>query len=65
MQVIINGETKSLDGPSTVNELLLQMNIEGKVAVEINREILPRSRFDQYMIQNGDVLEIIHAIGGG
>jgi thiamine biosynthesis protein ThiS len=41
------------------------MNIDGKIAVEINREILPRSRFEDCHIKNGDVLEIVQAIGGG
>jgi thiamine biosynthesis protein ThiS len=65
MQVTINGETKFLDGPLTVADILREMSIEGKIAVELNREILPRGRFDQFQIHNGDVLEIVHAIGGG
>lgn len=65
MQVIINGKSTTLAEPVSVADLLLQMKIEGKVAVEINREILPRSQFIQHRICNGDVLEIVHAIGGG
>lgn len=65
MQVIINGETTSLNGQATVSDILLRMNISGKIAVELNCEILPRSQFDQYQLRNGDVLEIVHAIGGG
>ncbi len=65
MQVTINGKSTTLTEPVTVADLLREMNIEGKVAVEINREILPRSQFIQYRICNGDILEIVHAIGGG
>jgi len=65
MQVIINGEQKSLNGPLTVADILREMSIEGKIAVEINREILPRSQFGQYQVCNGDIVEIVHAIGGG
>lgn len=65
MQVTINGKSTELATTVTVAELLRNMDIEGKVAVEINREILPRSRFSQYQLCNGDVLEIVHAIGGG
>jgi sulfur carrier protein len=65
MQVTINGKSTELATTVTVAELLRHMDIEGKVAVEINREILPRSQFSQYQLCNGDVLEIVHAIGGG
>lgn len=65
MQVIINGESTQLAGPVTVAVLLQRMNIDGKVAVEINREIIPRSRFGQHQINDGDSLEIVRAIGGG
>lgn len=65
MQVIINGESTQLAGPVTVAVLLQRMNIDGKVAVEINREIVPRSRFGQHQINDGDTLEIVRAIGGG
>ena len=65
MQILINGESKNLGRPATVADLLKKMNIEGKIAVEINQEILPRSQFSNYEISEGDVLEIVHAIGGG
>lgn len=65
MQVIINGEPTVLAGPVTVAALLRQMNIETKVAVEINQDIVPRSRFEQHYVNEGDTLEIVHAIGGG
>lgn len=65
MQVFINGKSTVLTTAVTVAELLRQMNIEGKVAVEINRDIIPRSRFEQHRVNDGDTLEIVHAIGGG
>jgi sulfur carrier protein len=65
MQVFINGKSTDLEATVTVAELLRQMNIEGKVAVEINRDIVPRSRFEQHRLNEGDTLEIVHAIGGG
>ncbi len=65
MQVIINGEQKSLKSSATVSDIISNLNIEGKIAVEVNKEILPRSQFDQYQVCDGDVLEIVRAIGGG
>jgi sulfur carrier protein len=65
MQVTINGETRNLPEKITVNDLLNEMKIEGKIAIELNQEILPRSQFSEYQIKPGDTLEIVHAIGGG
>lgn len=65
MQIIINGETRSCNETATVADILQDMQIEGRIAVEINREILPRSQFAQHQLCQGDVLEIVHAIGGG
>ena len=65
MQVFINGKSTVLAGPISVAVLLRQMKIEGKVAVEINHDIIPRSRFEQQNVNEGDTLEIVHAIGGG
>ncbi len=65
MQVLINGKQTELVPGTTVGQLIEQLEIEGKVAVEINREIVPRSRFDRHGLQDGDRVEIVRAIGGG
>jgi thiamine biosynthesis protein ThiS len=65
MQVIINGKPTVLAEPITVATLLQQLDIDGKVAVEINRTIIPRSTFAHHRINDGDTLEIVRAIGGG
>ncbi|HEY6043433.1 MAG TPA: sulfur carrier protein ThiS [Nitrosospira sp.] len=50
----------------TVAQLLEQMALQGKrIAVERNGEIVPRSRFDQPLLENGDRIEIVVAVGGG
>ncbi|NNE37200.1 MAG: sulfur carrier protein ThiS [Gammaproteobacteria bacterium] len=65
MQVIINGESRNVSDNLTIVELLNEMGIEGKIAVEVNQEILPRSQFSDYRLNPGDTLEIVRAIGGG
>lgn len=65
MQVTINGETTPLENIETVTALIEHLELEGKIAVEINREILPRSLFTDHRLKEGDVIEIVHAIGGG
>ena len=65
MNVIINGETTSLDGVICVDDLVHRLAIEGKIAVEINGQIIPRSRFGVQTLKEGDKIEIVRAIGGG
>lgn len=66
MQIEINGEIKMVSEKLTAQQLLQELGIaEQKLALEINEEIVPRSSLSVYVIQPGDIVEIIHAIGGG
>ena len=65
MHVIINGQDTPLQGVDTVSGLLGQLQLDGRIAIEVNREIVPRSEFDRFPISDGDVIEIVRAIGGG
>ena len=66
MHITFNGEEKSLNEGTYLSQLLEQLGIEGKrIAIEINREIIPKSAHAQYEIKDGDNIEIVHAIGGG
>ncbi len=62
----LNGEKRSFDASLSVSELLVFLDLPlEKIAVERNREIVPRSLFATTTIDDGDQLEIIHFIGGG
>jgi len=65
MQVLINGETDTLEDGISVADLVNRLDIQGKIAVEINGDIVPRSRFAAHILQEGDRIEIVRAIGGG
>jgi sulfur carrier protein len=66
MHILLNGEPKSLEKPVSVAALLEQMGMTGKrVAVEVNREIVPRSRHADLQLRDHDHVEIVAAIGGG
>lgn len=65
MQVTINGEMTTLDDVASVEDLVSHLGMEGKIAVEINGQIVPRSRFGVQTLKDGDKIEIVHAIGGG
>ena len=66
MRIIVNGQEKNLGNLMTVAHLLADMGLADKrVAVEINLEVIPRSRYPQYQLQDNDRVEIVRAIGGG
>ena len=66
MRIIVNGEERVVSGSLTVTQLLEQVGFAGRrVAVEINREIVPRSRHGEYRLRDDDRVEVVFAIGGG
>lgn len=66
IEVTINGEKQGFEGPLTVAVLLVELGLtEGKIAVERNLEIVPRSLYSETEVADGDRLEIVHFIGGG
>ncbi|MFN4166486.1 MAG: sulfur carrier protein ThiS [Ferrovibrio sp.] len=66
MQLTINGEAREMGGAATVAELLTALSLDArKIAIELNREIVPRSAYAQTALSDGDRIEIVHFIGGG
>jgi sulfur carrier protein len=66
MHLTINGEAREVDSAKTVAELVAHLGLgEGPVAVELNRAIVPRAEHASRTIADGDVLEIVHMVGGG
>ena len=66
MQIHLNGETRPLDAGATVLALLQDAGLAGRrVAVEVNGAIVPRSRHGEHVLEHGDRVEIVHALGGG
>jgi sulfur carrier protein len=66
MEIVLNGQTKSLVGPVNIAGLIESLGFTGKrIAVERNGEIVPKSTYAQTMIAAGDRLEIVVAVGGG
>jgi len=66
MRIVVNGQEKTLAAPVTVAALLGELGMAGKrVAVEVNQEIVPRSRHDEVRLQDNDRVEVVFAIGGG
>lgn len=66
MRLTINGESHDHPDGITLKALLHAVGLDArKVAVERNREIVPKSQYDDVVLSDGDALEIVHFIGGG
>jgi thiamine biosynthesis protein ThiS len=65
MQVVINGQSTSIDESETVAELVERLGLQGRIAVEINGYIVNFGQFETHRLGEGDVIEIVRAIGGG
>ena len=62
----LNGEQRSFPGPMSLAGLVGALGLDiRKVAIELNREIVPRSTYAAVQLNSGDSLEIVHFIGGG
>ncbi|MBR5682251.1 MAG: sulfur carrier protein ThiS [Ruminococcus sp.] len=63
--VKINGEMLDKNGKS-VSEVLSEMGISGqRVAVELNEEIVPKAKYDETILKDGDSVEVVRFVGGG
>ncbi len=66
MQIIINGATQDVDSQTSIQGLIESLSLgNGKIAIELNGEIVSRSLFTETILQPDDKLEIVQAIGGG
>lgn len=66
MRIFLNGQPHECGATTTVATLLVETGRGGRrVAVEVNREIVPRSRHAGHVLHEDDRVEIVHAMGGG
>jgi len=66
IQVVINGEPREVPDSLNVVALLTHLGITAeRVAIERNRDILPRATWQGTLVQSGDSYEIVHFVGGG
>ncbi|WP_028917912.1 sulfur carrier protein ThiS [Pseudoxanthomonas sp. J35] len=66
MDIVINGEPRSVAAGTTLQALLEAEGLAGRrVAVEVNGQIVPRGRHADHALGAGDRIEIVHALGGG
>jgi thiamine biosynthesis protein ThiS len=66
MKLTINGEDREFPSTLTVAALLAELGMKAdRVAVELNRDLVSRERWEQTQLSDNDKLEIVHFVGGG
>ncbi len=67
MNLVINGKETNITGGLTVNQLLVQENVQmpDMVSVELNGQILKRTKFEDTLLKNDDKVEFLYFMGGG
>ena len=66
MNITVNGESRTLQDTTSLSKLVELLGLQDKrIAVEVNREIVPRSEHDSFILSENDTVEIVNAIGGG
>jgi len=65
MQINVNGTDRDVTEGITITLLLEELKIKGPVAVELNRQVYPRTTHQDTVLKSHDVLEIVTIVGGG
>jgi thiamine biosynthesis protein ThiS len=66
MEITVNGQSRTLPEKTTAAGLVAMLELAGRrYAMEINGEIVPKSTHPERVLEPGDRVEIVHAVGGG
>ncbi|MCX7804114.1 MAG: sulfur carrier protein ThiS [Planctomycetota bacterium] len=66
MSISVNGKTREVPEGATVALLLEMLGLSGmRVAVEVNRRLVPRAKYAEEKLREGDWVEIVTLVGGG
>jgi sulfur carrier protein len=66
MEITVNGDKEQLRDGTSVRGLIEQLGLtDGPVAVELNQQVVPRAEHATRTLQQGDVVELVHFVGGG
>ena len=66
MNILLNGDQQQFEENLTAAQLVEKLGLQGKrIAMEVNQEIVPRSSYESFQLNENDKVEIINAVGGG
>ena len=66
MPITLNGKPHDLDGERTIFELIDTLSVKAnQVAVAVNGEVVTRRQWPETRVRDGDIVEVVRAVGGG
>jgi sulfur carrier protein len=65
MRITVNGNATEVPDGTSVTALIAHLGLNGPVAVERNRDVVPRAEHPTTTLAEGDQIEIVHFVGGG
>ena len=65
LKITVNGDQQTVPDKCTLTDLLQLLEVEGRLAIDVNGEIISRSTHSDFILSENDRVEIVHAIGGG
>ena len=66
LAITVNGEQRRLPGPATLADLLRHLDLDPRsIVVELNRQIVRRPLLNETPLSEGDIVELVHFVGGG
>jgi sulfur carrier protein len=65
-EIRLNGEPHGICGDPSLNALIQKLKLRRtRIAIELNRSIVPKAEWDQVVLHSGDAVEIVNFVGGG
>ena len=66
LRIQVNGEAREIADPLTLSELVSELSLAPeRVAIELNKQVVRRTQWQETMLADGDRIEIVHFVGGG
>lgn len=66
MHITLNGQVRQLPCGTSLADLLSQMSLDSKqVATEVNYQLVPRGQHSEFVLSEGDIVEVVTLVGGG
>ena len=66
MRIVLNGEVKDVPGECGLDKLLAHFSLPPqRIAIELNKEVIPRRDWNTVAIKEDDHIEVVHFVGGG
>ncbi|TXI89202.1 MAG: sulfur carrier protein ThiS [Burkholderiaceae bacterium] len=66
MEIQVNGEVRTYPSDLNLQSLIAELNIGNQaIAVAVNRTVVSRAQWADYVVRSGDSIDVVRAIGGG